>query len=136
VTEKVCEVLRKGGYRMIAAKAAGISWTSFKSYMVRGAKAEEPFATFAAAVKNAETDCEGALSGYVYVAASDPKYWTAAMALLERRWPGRWARRDRIDPRAASGVPQFETAAAAVAYMERVLPALKQQAESEKKEAA
>lgn len=134
VTEKVCEVLSKGGYRVIAAKYAGIDYATLKRWLARGAKGEEPFCAFCAAVKKAEVDAEHALTEMVFEAGKIS--WQAAMALNERRHPERWARRDRVDPNAPANLPQFESAKAALAYMDRVRPTLEAQAEAEEAKAA
>jgi hypothetical protein len=56
---------------------------------------EEAFSGFSDAVKRAESESENWLVERVRAAAEDPKYWTAAMTLLERRFPERWGNKIR-----------------------------------------
>lgn len=134
VTAKVVAVLEKGGYRSTAARAAGISYESLRKWVRRGEAGESAFVAFSASVKKAEADAEPALTEMVFEAGRVS--WQAAMTLMERRWPSRWARRDRIDPKAAAAnVGQFKTAREALDYFDRMRPTLELQAAAEKEAA-
>ena len=60
--------------------------------------------SFLSATKNALAEGEAALVGEIRRAASEPRHWTAAAWLLERRNPKAWGRRDRVAPSAGTRV--------------------------------
>jgi transposase len=81
-------MIRDGVSRAGAARAAGIEWPTFESWTRR-------FASFSSAVTRAEGASEAALVRAIRRQA--PTDWRAALALLERRFPDTWGRRDRVD---------------------------------------
>lgn len=107
VSRKVCDAIRGGNYLETAAAYAGISRTSLHEYLKRGRRkdAEEPFASFVAAVDEAMGEAETSFVVRVASAARDPRHWTAAAWWLERRFPERWGRRDRVEHTGAGGGP-------------------------------
>jgi hypothetical protein len=98
VTDKVCNAIRAGNFYVTACRFAGISYEAFHEWMVKGEdRPGTVYASFAQAVKKAEADSEIALEAYWRRAAAETQHWTAAAALLERRFPERWARRPYED---------------------------------------
>ena len=60
--------------------------------------------SFLSATKKALAEGEAALVGEIRRAASEPRHWTAAAWLLERRNPKAWGRRDCVAPSAGTRV--------------------------------
>lgn len=93
---KIACMVRDGVSPEIAARAAGIAASTY--YLWRAKGREEPdsiFGDFSEAIENAIAECE-ARAVHVVVKAF-PTSWQAAMTLMERRFPDRWGRRERID---------------------------------------
>jgi hypothetical protein len=88
--------IRAGNYAIVAAQAAGVHPSTFFNWMKRGAVEKDGiFRELFDAVKKAEAEGEATLVGIVRKAA--PKNWQAAMTILERKYPKRWARWQRPD---------------------------------------
>jgi hypothetical protein len=92
VAEKVCEALRAGYSHEAAAAHAGISVRTFYAWRSKGEQNKgRAYVQFLQNTEKAEAQGEGSLILLVRQAAATS--WQAAMTLLERRWPQRWARR-------------------------------------------
>ena len=87
--ERFCYAIRLGMRYQDACRYVGISPRSWQNWQNRGALGEEPYASFVAAVKEAEM--EGMLSCLESIErAHRNKDWKASAWLLERRygwWP-------------------------------------------------
>jgi hypothetical protein len=85
-SEKILEAIRKGNYREVAAKYAGITFWTFNHWMKKGKAGEEGYAEFSQAVLDAETSAE--INAIARVIASpdmkDLRWW------LERKFRDRW----------------------------------------------
>lgn len=103
-TPEACEAIllgiRGGNYLNVACELAGVSYRTFRRWMVI---AEDPngdpaYAEFAAKVAQAEAQAEAANIAVIRQAARPTKArqgdWKAAAWLEERRHPQRWGRRD------------------------------------------
>ena len=96
VSERICRAIRAGNYPATAARAAGIAESTFYRWMEEGRSAESgKYRDFHEAVKRAEA--EGEARAVVLISKAMAKDWRAAMALLERRHPERWRRRERLE---------------------------------------
>lgn len=80
--------------RARAAQCAGVGVSTYKVWVQRADKGEEPYASFLAEVKDAEATAERALLGLIRKHAVET--WQAAAWLLERRYPKRYALRQRV----------------------------------------
>lgn len=80
--------LRRGNFLSVAGKAAGVRVETVQAWLARGAEGEEPFATFAAEVEQAESVSEDGLVTTIQNASQSD--WRAAAFLLSRRWAARW----------------------------------------------
>lgn len=92
--------ITNGNYAIIAAKAAGISETSYYEWLKRGTEGDNPpspFAEFAEAIACAEAKAEARSVGIL--AGSDD--WRAHTEYLKRRYPNRWS--ERIESTGAGG---------------------------------
>lgn len=94
VQEKIVSLLRAGNYVETAAACAGIHKDTFYDWMKRGAKGEEPYAELAGAVHKALADGEARDVAVIFQASKEQ--WQAAAWRLERRFPDRWSRNDRV----------------------------------------
>jgi hypothetical protein len=94
--KKIVAMIRDGVSPEIAAVAAGISRATYYAWRARGREESAgPYLDFLDAVEKAIAECE-ARAVHV-VAKAFGKNWQAAMTLMERRFPDRWSRRDRLD---------------------------------------
>jgi hypothetical protein len=99
-----------------AADAAGINVDSLYTWLARGRRlGRGPFHAFSDAVQVALGESENSL--VAMIRAAGPEDWKAALALLERRWPSRWALGTQIRAEAEKQV------SAMLARLQTVLPA-------------
>jgi transposase len=97
VQERIVGLIAAGSYAEPAARAAGISASTFYSWMERGQLEEDGiFREFREAIKRAEAEAE--ISAVKVVTSAMPRSWQAAMTFLERKHPDRWGRRSRAEP--------------------------------------
>jgi len=106
IAHRICAALAAGNTRSTAARAAGIGWSTLKTWLARGRHGEEPFAAFLAQVKKAEADGEAELVATIRAGAT--RTWQCAAWLLERRFPRRWARRDLPEPKSVEKLSDEE----------------------------
>ena len=99
VRDRIATMIQAGAYAEQAARAAGISASSYYSWMERG---ERPFSEFSETIKTAEAVAEQERVSRIQEAA-DAGTWQAAAWWLERRFPGRWGRRNPEPPATAPG---------------------------------
>ncbi len=95
VQERICQAIRAGAPPETAAVYAGIGKSTYYAWMRRGERGAGPFVEFREAIKKALAEFEVRTVTLVQQAA--PADWQAAMTLLERRFPDRWGRWDRVD---------------------------------------
>lgn len=95
VQEKVCDALRGGNFRSVAARAAGISVRTMMEWLTEGeANPQSPHGNFRAAVMEAEGDAERKMVEVIMRAAeNDPKHgeWW-----LSHRHAARWAEKKKL----------------------------------------
>lgn len=101
IIARILHYLAKGNARDTASELAGTTGVTFTSLMKRGEADESPFNAFLWAVKTAEGVAESGAIDLVLKAGSDPRFWTAPMTWLERKFPQKYARRqeDSNSPR-------------------------------------
>lgn len=98
IREGIVLAISGGAYNAVAARAVGISETTFYRWMEQGeldAELEEEteFRELWEQVKKAEAEAEVYAVAKVIEAAQGGD-WRAAMTYLERKYPKRWARRE------------------------------------------
>lgn len=86
VQRKICAALASGMPRISALQMVGVGRRTFYDWM----KASRTFRT---AIKRAEAKVQRRLLGRIEKASRDPKHWTAAAWIMERRWPELFALR-------------------------------------------
>jgi transposase len=106
---KIVQAIRLGNTRECAAKWAGVGRSTLLLWLARGRKererleqpgarkrrSERIYLDLLAAVEKAEADAEAAMVGHITKAVRDGQ-WTAAAWWLERRYPEKWGRKDRL----------------------------------------
>jgi hypothetical protein len=85
--------LAHGNYLNAAAHLAGTTEVTVNALKKRGEDGETPFDGFLIALKIAESKSEDGAVRQVLKAGQDPRFWTAPMTFLERKYPDRWGRR-------------------------------------------
>lgn len=112
----IVRAVKTGVTRKAAAYIGGVSDRTLRTWVERGAEGEEPFATFADDLAEAESEVEQAMTATVLHCAVKKKDWRAAQLWLEKRvpeWrPGSNADDERSPPTVhinVSGPAQVET---------------------------
>lgn len=91
----------------VACANASVSYRSFRNWVLRGQRAignkalfkrrkEQIYIQFVQDIQKAEAQAETVLIRRVRDASKEPTRWQAAAWLLERRYPERYGRRDRV----------------------------------------
>ena len=104
VQDRIVSAIRAGNYSRVAAEYAGISERTFYGWLRRGQQAKTGvYRDFWCAVQRAEREAE--VRAVAMIQKSMDSNWRAALAFLERKYPSRWGRKDRlsveIEPREA-----------------------------------
>lgn len=124
VRERIETALRAGAYREQAALHGGISVSTFYRWMKEGEAAhdagipiaESPHRQLWEAVQNAEAS--GELHLLAIIKEQAPKSWQAAAWILERKYPNKWGRFDRVEHSGKVIVPDVAVPASDVARVE------------------
>lgn len=90
VHDRLAEALRTGNTRIDAARYAGIGYTTFKNWMVRGRAGEKPYAAFLSSMEKAEADA--VIRNVAIIQKAAGVSWQAAAWWLERKFPELWSR--------------------------------------------
>jgi hypothetical protein len=88
--DKILKAIREGNTYEVSAKLAGISYPTLAEW-------RNKYPDFSEALKEADEDGERVLLDRIKTAGIEPKFWQANAWILERRFPDRWARRDRLE---------------------------------------
>ena len=95
VREKIVSAIRAGNYAYVAAEYAGIGTSTFYHWLQKGNEAKQGiYREFLEAIKKAESEAE--VRAVAIVQQSMGQNWQAAMTFLERKFPDRWGRKDRL----------------------------------------
>ncbi len=93
--DAVVKRIRAGNYIKVACLAVGIGVSTYFEWLKKGEEGRQPYAEFTDTIKKAEAEAH---VNYVAIVASHaPKQWQAAAWWLERRFPDKWGRRDKLD---------------------------------------
>lgn len=104
IQEKIVSAIRAGNYANVAAEYAGIGERTFYRWLERGREANRGiYWHFWQAVKKAEREAE--VRAVAIIQKHMEGNWQAAMTYLERKFPQRWSRRDRLEHTGADGGP-------------------------------
>ena len=96
--EALIAAIARGNYYSTACHLVGISYEAFHKWVLKGEEGIEPYIQFVQALKTAEAAVEDRMLQVVLDAPTiDGKNWQAAMTFLERRYPDKWSRKERLD---------------------------------------
>jgi len=108
IQEKIIGYIKAGNYIVIACKAVGINKLTYYRWVQRGAKAlqlekeggkvpesEKIYCNFCNSVRQAHAI--GELEIFSEIRSQVKKDWHAGMEILARKYPQRWARRDKLE---------------------------------------
>jgi len=93
--EDIVKALRAGNSRRDSALYAGVSETTFYSWMARGREGEPLYSEFLEAVEKAEA--QSVVRNVAIIQRAAEETWQAAAWWLERKRPDDWGRRQRMD---------------------------------------
>jgi len=94
---KITDAIRAGNYMETAAAYAGIHKDTLYAWLKRGARdksPKSPYRQFSDAVEKALAEAE--VRDVALIAKAAEKEWQAAAWRLERKFPDRWGRKDRV----------------------------------------
>jgi hypothetical protein len=102
LTDKVCDDIvthiKAGNYPATAAGMAGIGESTFYQWKKWGRERKSgKFVEFLEKIKKAENFGEALRVKIILESAIDKGNWQAAAWYLERRYPDRWGRRNRVE---------------------------------------
>jgi len=94
---RIVPIIEEGNFAEVAYSSVGIGKTTFYRWLSLGEKATTGvYRDFWNAIKKAEAIAETRYLGVIRDAANSGN-WTAAAWYLERRYPDRWGKKDRMD---------------------------------------
>ncbi len=91
--EKFIGFIARGSYRETACAGCGIRPDTFRNWLKRGHKGEEPYATFLRDLEAAESSVEDETLGRLLKSGD----WKADAWYLARKFPQRWAEKSFAD---------------------------------------
>ena len=97
VQDKICVAIRLGNDKKVAAALAGVSETTFYRWLeiAELPNAKKEYREFRESIERAEAEAEVTRIARITQAA-DNGTWQAASWWLERKFPERWGRNDKI----------------------------------------
>jgi len=93
--EEVVKRIRAGNYIQVSCEAVGIGVSTYFEWLKKGEEGKKPYTEFTEAIKKAESEAQ--VNYVATVASHATDQWQAAAWCLERRFPDKWGRRDRLD---------------------------------------
>lgn len=103
VQERICQAIRAGNYYESACAYAGIAYSTFREWMVKGEKAKSgKYREFMEAIKKAEYEAEVRMVAMWQ--KHMPDNWQAIATFLERRYPDRWGKKDQMNLNHSGGI--------------------------------
>lgn len=104
VQEKIVSAITAGNYIETASAYAGINKTTLYKWLKRGGRAKSGiYFSFSNAVEKALADAE--VLDVARIAKAAETYWQAAAWRLERKFPQKWGRKDRLEHTGKDGEP-------------------------------
>lgn len=113
VQERICSALRAGNYQETAVRYAGVSESVYYKWLKMGRDAmdkedrtplEARCVEFVDAVEKARADAEVRNVHHIQQAAQGGT-WQASAWFLERSFPARWGRREKVEHSGPDGGP-------------------------------
>ena len=102
--ERILKAVRAGNYAEAAARASGIAPSTYYRWLQRGSLEEKgAYREFSEALRQAEAEAE--VHAVAILRRAMAEDWRAALAYLERRYPGRWRRHTSTELTGKDGGP-------------------------------
>ena len=118
VQNAIVDAIRRGNYIETAATIAGISKDTLYKWLKRGNSCKKGvFRDFSDAIKKAIAESEDHDITVINSAAS--MYWQAAAWRLERKFPDKWGRKDRVNADTSLFEDAVETPVAIIERLEK-----------------
>ena len=99
LTSRIAHLISEGNYVEVACQAVGIGKSTFYSWLKHAETDEKPrkiYVDFMDTIKKAEAQSESKYLGVIRDAANGGT-WQASAWWLERRYPEKWGRREKVD---------------------------------------
>ena len=93
--KKLIKYIQGGSYIVVACRAVGIAEKTFYEWIKKGEKGIEPYSKLSKSVRKAQAKSEIRNVAIIEMAAK--KDWRAALEMLARKYPQRWAKRDKLE---------------------------------------
>jgi hypothetical protein len=95
IKKKLIQAIKAGNYYEAACAYAGIDYSTFRKWLQKGETAKSgEFFEFFEAIKKAESTAEAQMVAQWQKAM--PLDWRAIATFMERRYPERWGRKEKI----------------------------------------
>lgn len=93
--QKLAEIIAAGNYYVTACRAVGVSYGNFREWMKRGEAEEDgKYRNFYDAMTRAEAEAEARAVALWQKAM--PEDWRSVQMYLERRYPDRWGKQEKL----------------------------------------
>ena len=93
---QIIKAIQAGNYDYVACEYVGIHKSTFYRWMARGEKGRKGiYKEFSDSIKKANASSE--IWAVAFVRSAMANDWRAAMTYLERKFPDRWARKEKLD---------------------------------------
>lgn len=89
----ILRAIAAGNYRVTACQMAGIHRNTLINWETWAKEGKAPYVDFLGALQKAEAEAEALLLQHVAIGGDG---WQSKAWILERRWPGRWSGRVRL----------------------------------------
>jgi transposase len=97
VQDQLYQLIKEGNYFDTSCKIAGISYSTFREWIIKGEQdGKGKFFDFSEAIKKAEAEAE-AKRVEMILKAGMIQDWKANAWYLERKYPDRWGKVDRLE---------------------------------------
>ena len=104
LTERILTSIRMGNYVDVAAIGAGIPRDRIKEWLFKGAKGHRTYKQFTLDISQAIAESEERDLSLIDMAAMQG-FWQAAAWKLERKFPNRWGKIQKVEMTGAEGGP-------------------------------
>lgn len=95
IQDTICKAIRAGAYIETASALAGLDKTTFYDWLRRGEREQEGiYFDFSHSIKKAIAEAE--MRDILRIDQAAQENWTASAWRLERRFPQRWGKKDKL----------------------------------------
>jgi transposase len=102
IKDSICEYISQGNYLDTSCRLAGIDYTTFRGWMVKGEQeGKGEYFEFLRQVRLAEAQAEAERVRLI-LQAGRLDDWKANAWYLERKYPERWGKKDQLDAKIQS----------------------------------